>query len=79
MSMFSNGLALAMAIAIHSPNHSKNRTSQNSDVFVKISNIFGQNGSHLSGFQLVGLLDFRSHSKSGPLATNLYVTIEIPN
>ena len=28
-----------------------------------------QNGSHLSGFQMVGLLDFRSHSKSGPFAT----------
>ena len=41
------------------------------DIFVWILNGFWQNGSHLSWFQMVGLPDFRSHSKSGPFATQL--------
>ena len=32
-------------------------------------NGFWQNGGHLSGFQIVGLPDFRSHLKLGPSAT----------
>ena len=40
-------------------------TIQNQDIFVWISNGFWQKGGHLSGFHLVGLPDFRSHSKSG--------------
>ena len=45
------------------------------DVFW-ISNNFQQYGSHLSGFQMVGLPDIRSHSKSElfvnqPFLTNL--------
>ena len=42
---------------------SENRT------FVQISNGFWQNGSHVSRFQMVGFLYFRSHLKSGPLTT----------
>ena len=34
---------------------------------IRISNGFWQNGSHLSGFQMVGLPDFRSNSKSRPI------------
>ena len=56
----SNGLALAIAIV---------PTIQNPDVFVQISNVFWQNGSHLSGFQMIGLPEFRSHWKSRPFAT----------
>ena len=37
---------------------------------IYISNGFGQNGGHLSGFQMVRLPDFRSHSKSRPFATH---------
>ena len=33
------------------------------DIFVWILNGFRQKGCHLSGFQMVGLPDFRSHSK----------------
>ena len=40
-------------------------TISNPDDFVRISNSFWQNSSHLSRFQRVWLLDFRSHSKSG--------------
>ena len=61
---FSNGRASAVAIAIV-PTIEK-RTIQNPDIFVRISNGFRQNGNPLSGFQMVGLLDFRFHSKSGP-------------
>ena len=39
------------------------------DVFVWISNCFWQNGTHLSGFQMFGLRDFKSHSKSRPFST----------
>ena len=39
---------------------------QNPNIFVQISNDFWQNGSHLSGFQMIRLLDFRSHLKSRP-------------
>ena len=52
----SNGLVLAI-------NHSK------TNVFDRFSNGFWQNGGHLSGFQIVGLPDFRSHLKSRPFAT----------
>ena len=38
-------------------------------VFVWISNGFWENGGYLSGFQMVGLPDFSSHSKSRPFAT----------
>ena len=62
---FSNGQALAIAIV---PTI-KFWTIQNPDIFVWISNGFWQNGSNLSGFQMVGLPDFRSHSKSRPFAT----------
>ena len=33
-----------------------------------VSNGFWQNGRHLLGFQMIGLPDFRSHSKSRPFA-----------
>ena len=63
----SNGLvfkcrALAMAIvpSIQKLDHSK--------TFLSRFNFFLQNGRHLSGFQMVELSDFRSHSKSGPYA-----------
>ena len=39
------------------------------EVLGGISNGFWQIGCHLSAFQMVGLLDFRSHSKSRPFAT----------
>ena len=76
----SNGRALVMAIAIVP-------TIQNPDVFVRISNIFWQNGGHLSGFQMVGVPDFRCHSKSRlggitdpPCTVRIQIqTIQIPN
>ena len=46
----------------------KNQTIQNLDVFVWISNRFWQNGSQLFRFQMAGLLNLRSHSKSRPFA-----------
>ena len=58
---FSIGRALAMAIA-------SVPTVQNPDVFIRILNGFWQNGTHLL-FQIVGLPDFRSHSKSRPFET----------
>ena len=64
---FSNGRAVAMAIAIVP-------SIQNPDIFVRIWNGFWQNGGHLSSFQRVGLPDFRSHSKSGPFTSNLFLT-----
>ena len=42
----------------------KNWTIKNLDIFVWISNGFRQNGGPLSGFQMVGLPDFRFQSKS---------------
>ena len=36
-------------------------------VFVQISNSFVQNCSHFSGFQMVRLLDIKTHLKSGPI------------
>ena len=59
---FSNGRALAMAIALVP-------TIWNLDIFVPILNVFLKNGSYLSIFQMVGLPDFRSHLKSEPCAT----------
>ena len=61
----------------YSPNHSKSGRFcpdfkwflTKWQPFVQILNGFWQNGSYLSGFQIVGLLDFRSHSKSRPFAT----------
>ena len=47
----------------------ENWTIQNSDIFVRISNGFWQNGGHLTRFLMVGHPDFRPHSKSGPFAT----------
>ena len=81
---FSNCQALALAIAtvptkslvptIHKPDHSK------SGRFCLNFKWFLTNGSHLPGFQMVGLPDFRSHSKSGPLATqHLFVWISDPH
>ena len=66
MIRFSNGWALAMAIIA--------LTIQKLDVFVWILNGFWQNGGHLFGFQMVGLPDFRSHSKS-----YLFLTIQNPD
>ena len=39
-------------------------TIRNPDIFVRTSNGLRQNGAYFSGFQMVGLLDFRSHFKS---------------
>ena len=36
---------------------------------VQFSNVFWQNGRRLSSVQMARLTDFRSHSKSGPFAT----------
>ena len=44
-------------------------TQTNMNVFVRISNGSWQNGGHVSGFQLAGLPDHRSHFKSGPFET----------
>ena len=65
MVQFSNGWALAMALVptIGKPDHLK------SGHFFRISNDFLQNDSHLSGFQMGGIPDFRCHSKSRPFAT----------
>ena len=52
----------------YSPNHLKT-TIQNPDIFVRISNDFWQNRSHLFKFQMVGLPDFRFYLKSGSFAT----------
>ena len=42
---------------------------RNADIFVRISKGFWQNGSHLFGFQIVVLPDFRSHLKCRRFAT----------
>ena len=67
MVWFSNGWALAIALAIvptvRKPDHSK------SDIFVQISNVFWQNGGCFTEFQMVGLPDYRPHSKSIPFET----------
>ena len=52
----------------YSPNHSKTGPFK---IFVQISNGLWQNGGHVSGFQIMGLLDFRSLLKSRPLSTQL--------
>ena len=52
----------------YGPNHSKTRPFK-IWMFVTISHRFWQNDSHLSRFRMVGLPGFRSHSKSGPFAT----------
>ena len=53
----------------YSPNHSKTRLLKNPEVFIQISNGFWLNGGHLSEFQMIGVPDFRSHSKYRPFAT----------
>ena len=52
----------------YSPNHSKTGPFK---IFVQISNGLWQNGGHVSGFQIMGLPDFRSLLKSRPLSTQL--------
>ena len=51
-----------------SPNHSKTGPFKIQMCLFGFQ-IVWQNGDHLSGFQMVGLLYFRSHSKSGLFAT----------
>ena len=46
-------------------------TIRNMDIFNQISNGFWQNDIHLSGFQMVGLLEFRSDLRSRPFANHL--------
>ena len=71
MGPFSNGLVFKRLGFNYgySPNHLKNWTIRNRDDFVQISNGLWQNGCNLSRFQMAGLLDFRSLSKSGLFAT----------
>ena len=57
---FLNGGAIAIAMV---------PTIRKLDNLVLISNGFWQNCSQLSGFHMLGLLDFRFHSKSRPFAT----------
>ena len=56
-------MAIAIVPNIRKPDHSRSRH------FFPISNGFWQNGGYLLGFQMVGLPDFRSHSKSGLFQT----------
>ena len=67
MVRFSNGRAITMAIALVPTIWKLN--IGNLDFFVRISNGFWQNGGYLSRFQMVGLPDFRSHSKFRPFVT----------
>ena len=55
--------------SICSSQNLKTKMFQNPDVFVWISNGVWQNGGHLFGFQMFGLPDFRSYSKSRPYST----------
>ena len=88
MIWFSNGRALVtaigitIAIAITIPITitiviALITTIWNPGIFVWISNHFWQNGGHLFRFQMVGLLAFRSHSKSRPFATQPLLTIKL--
>ena len=61
--LISNDLAIAIVPTIQKCEHSK------SGRFCPHFEWFWHNGSQLSRFQMVGLLDFRSHWKSGPFAT----------
>ena len=56
----SKTLAIAMLLTMWKWDHSKSRH------FCLDLNVFWQNGGHLSGFQMVGLLYFRFHLKSKP-------------
>ena len=56
-------------LIFQSPNPSKTRPFKSPDVLVRISNGFWQNGCYFSGFQMIGLPDFRSHSKTRPFTT----------
>ena len=67
MVQFSNGRALDLALAIVLTIWKQ--FIQNPDVFVWNSNVCFQNGGHLSWFQMVGLQDFKSHSKFVTFAT----------
>ena len=69
MVRFSKGRALVFEQKLWSQPF-ENWTILNPDIFVRISYGFWQNVFHLSGFQMVGLLDFRIHLKSIPF-TNL--------
>ena len=53
----------------YSPNYLENWTIRNPDVFVQISNSFWQNGNNFSRFKMVGLLGFRSWTKSRQFET----------
>ena len=55
--------------SICSSQNLKTKMFQNPDVFVWISNGVWQNGGHLFGFQMFGLPDFRSYSKSRQFST----------
>ena len=57
-----------MAVAIFSVQAILKLDQYNLNDSVRISNDFGQNGSHLSQFQVVTFPNFRSNSKSGPFA-----------
>ena len=75
-SHISNGLVFKLAIAIVSTIQKLDHLK--SGCFFRISNSFRQNVSHLSGFQMVGLPDFRSYSKSRPFATQPLYTLSYP-
>ena len=62
----SNGPALTMALV---------PAIQNPDISVQISNFFDTMYSHLSGFQMVGLPNCRSHPKSGPFLTQPFFNL----
>ena len=57
----------------------ENKIIQNPNILVWISNGFRQNGSHLCGYQMVGLPDFNSYLKSGPFANRHFLTIWNPD
>ena len=60
-------------------NHLKNGPIEIQTFLSPFSNGFWQNASHLTRFQMVGLPDFRYHSKSGPFATRPLLTIQNPD
>ena len=62
----------------YGPDPFENRTIQNQDIFVQILNGFWKNGGHMTQFKMVGLRDFRSHSKSGPYANQPLFDYLIP-
>ena len=52
-------------------------TIQNPDIIARISNVL-KNGFHFSGFQMGGLPNFRSHSKSRPFPNMPLSTTQNP-